>query len=1149
MNPALTLPELLAASSGDDAQRPAFLAPGRPALSHAGLRQQMAATRAALRHAGIGRRDTVAVVLQNGPELAAISLAVASSARCAPLNPAFGADEFRFYLGDLGPAALVIAATDRGRLRTIAASLGVRCLDVQWTADAPAGACELEGGGASGAVDDDAPNPDDVALLLHTSGTTSRPKLVPLTHRNLCASTANVVRTLELGPRDRSLNLMPLFHIHGFVASLLTSLAAGGGVACCAGYRDGEFLPWLDALRPSWYTAAPAIHQAVLAELARHPEGIAAKRLRFARSASAPLPGPVMRALEAALQAPVIEAYGMTEAAHQIASNPLPPGERRMGSVGLPAGPSVAIMDEAQRLLPRGSTGEIVIRGDNVTAGYASPREANADAFATGWFRTGDLGSIDDAGYVHITGRLKELINRAGEKVSPLEVDAALLEHSDVRQAVAFGIEHPTMGEDVAAAVVLKDGASTSTAEIRAFLFGRLADYKIPSQIVVVDAIPAGATGKVARATLPALLASKMRPAFVAPRDQAEREMAALFGEILGVAEVGALDNFFTLGGDSLRAFQLLTRIREQWQVDIPIVELFKEPTLAELAVATARGRRKSDATGQRTERDSLGGHGLIAQTLAALGITHVYGVPGQPVYATFAACAQAGLRTIGARHQMAAAMMAIAHNYFAGRQRAVGLLSAGAPAANAVGAVALARTNGWPLLVVAGAARDTAEASGHFMALDTAKLFRPVAKSVAFARTTEEIAATIRAAFDTVMEGRPGPVVVQIPEQALAGFTSPSEERAIAAVPHARTEPDRATVDRAAALLLDAKRPLLIVGGGARWDAPYDALRELVETLELPFITSPLGRGAIPDRHPLGMNAIRWLAQSRADVAFVLGARLNWTFRHGRQLVSRASIVQVDIHAPELDGERKPTIGIVSDLGSFMRALLSAPAMASARNVAARRDPDWIPSLQRARDEIEDKRDARARSARLPMSPLRLARELREALPRDAITILDGNLVMEAMEQAIPVNEPASRLTPGASGCLGIGVPFALAAKLVHPDRPVIAICGDFAFGVSAMELETAVRHHVPIVIVIANNDGNMGALRQRMYMDEGAEPIMRFQPGLRYDQIMAMFGGQAEHVERPEDIRPAIERALSSSRPACINIAVDPDAPFPGD
>jgi thiamine pyrophosphate-dependent acetolactate synthase large subunit-like protein len=296
-------------------------------------------------------------------------------------------------------------------------------------------------------------------------------------------------------------------------------------------------------------------------------------------------------------------------------------------------------------------------------------------------------------------------------------------------------------------------------------------------------------------------------------------------------------------------------------------------------------------------------------------------------------------------------------------------------------------------------------------------------------------------------------------------------------------------------------------------------------------------------------MNAIRWLAQSRADVAFVLGARLNWTFRHGRQLVSGASIVQVDIHAPELDGERKPTIGIVSDLGSFMRALLSAPAMASARNVAARRDPDWIPSLQRARDEIEDKRDARARSARLPMSPLRLARELREALPRDAITILDGNLVMEAMEQAIPVNEPASRLTPGASGCLGIGVPFALAAKLVHPDRPVIAICGDFAFGVSAMELETAVRHHVPIVIVIANNDGNMGALRQRMYMDEGAEPIMRFQPGLRYDQIMAMFGGQAEHVERPEDIRPAIERALSSSRPACINIAVDPDAPFPGD
>ena len=440
-----------------------------------------------------------------------------------------------------------------------------------------------------------APGPDDVALLLHTSGTTSRPKLVPLTHRNLCASAANVVRTLELSSADRSLNVMPLFHIHGFVASLLASLAAGGSVACCAGYRDGAFVPWVDELQPTWYTATPALHQAVLAELARDPDGTAANRLRFVRSASAPLPTAVMRALESALGAPVLEAYGMTEAAHQIASNPMPPGERRARSVGLPAGPSVAIMDDAQRLLPPGSTGEIVIRGDNVTAGYVSPREANADAFAAGWFRTGDVGSIDAAGYVHITGRLKELINRAGEKVSPAEVDEALLEHPHVRMAAAFGVPHPTMGEDIAAAVVLKDGAAASPAEVRAFLLGRLAEFKIPSQVVVVDAIPVGATGKIARADLGTLFASQLRPAFVAPRDEAERQMAMLFGEVLGASQVGAFDNFFALGGDSLRGFQLLSRIQAQWNVDVPILELFKEPTVAQLAAATTHARRNAE--------------------------------------------------------------------------------------------------------------------------------------------------------------------------------------------------------------------------------------------------------------------------------------------------------------------------------------------------------------------------------------------------------------------------------------------------------------------------------------------------------------------------------------------------------------------------
>ena len=595
------LPDFLRSDANRDGAAFALLAPERTPLTRAALLKQTAAAVASLRRAGVGRRDTVAVVLPNGPELAAVALAVASGARCAPLNPAFGADEFRFYLSDLRPAALLLAAIDRGDLRAIATASGVRCLDVSWTGDAPAGTFALGGIDAAAAASDDPPQPDDIALLLHTSGTTARAKLVPLTHRNLCASAANVARSLALTPGDRCLNMMPLFHIHGLVASLLASLASGGSVACCPGYRDGQFLPWLDALQPTWYTAAPALHQAVLAELARHPEG-AANRLRFARSASAPLPVSLLRSLESALRAPVIEAYGMTEAAHQIASNPLPPGERRPNSVGRAAGPSVAVMDAAQRLLPAGSTGEIVIRGENVAAGYASPREANADAFAAGWFRTGDLGCIDDAGYIHLTGRLKDLVNRAGEKISPAELDQALLEHPDVRMAVAFAVSHPTMGEDLAAAVVLKEGATASAAGIRAFLFGRLAEFKIPSQLVVVDAIPVGPAGKVARADLEAHFASHLRPACIAPPDAAEREMAALFGEVLGTSEVGAFDNFFTLGGDSLRGFQLLSRIRAQWRVDVPILDLFKGPTVAQLAATTARLRKD----GERAELERI---------------------------------------------------------------------------------------------------------------------------------------------------------------------------------------------------------------------------------------------------------------------------------------------------------------------------------------------------------------------------------------------------------------------------------------------------------------------------------------------------------------------------------------------------------------
>ncbi len=589
----MTILDLLNEAARQHPGAPALLAPSRAALSFEGLRLQTVETIAALRGFGIGADDKVAVVLPNGPEMAAAAVAVASAAICAPLNPAYGVEEFRFYLSDLQARALLLPAGQEGPARSVARELGIRCLDVRWDERGPAGRFELAGGeGLSGHGGSSPPDADDIALVLHTSGTTSRPKIVPLTHGNLCSSARNISRALQLSAQDRCLNIMPLFHIHGIVAALLASLAAGGSVACTPGYRDGQFLPWLDEFNPTWTTAVPSMYQAILAEVARAPAGTAAKRLRFARSSSAPLPPAVMRELEAVLQAPVIEAYGMTEAAHQMASNPMPPGARKPGSVGVAAGPELAIMDEAGTLLPVGTTGEIVIRGDNVTHGYGSNPEANAKAFTAGWFRTGDQGFMDAERYVFLTGRLKEIINRGGEKVSPREVDEALLEHPAVGQAVAFAVQHETLGEDIAAAVVLRAGANETGEQIRAFLFGRLAEFKIPSQLVIVDAIPKGATGKVQRIGLEEKLKDQLKPVFVTPRDATEARVAGIFAEVLGSGEVGAFCNFFSLGGDSLRGFQALARVRDQLQVDLSILDLFKAPTAALLAAQIGRSPR-----------------------------------------------------------------------------------------------------------------------------------------------------------------------------------------------------------------------------------------------------------------------------------------------------------------------------------------------------------------------------------------------------------------------------------------------------------------------------------------------------------------------------------------------------------------------------
>ena len=476
-------------------------APGRPGLTHGGLRELARHTVTALNGMGLGREDRVALVLPNGPEMAVAFVTFACGTTTAPLNPAYRAEEFDFYLSDLKARALVLLEGMESPARAVAAARGIPIIELVPGTEGPAGRFTLKperplSGTPARAGFAEA---GDVALVLHTSGTTARPKIVPLSHTNVTASAYHIGQTLELGREDVCLNIMPLFHIHGLIAAVLSSLAAGGGVVCTPGFNALKFFGWFEEVRPSWYTAVPTMHQAILGRASRNTGSIKAGRLRLIRSSSASLPPQVMEALEQAFGVPVIESYGMTEASHQMASNPLPPRPRHAGSVGIAAGPEVAIMDEAGTLLPPGALGEVVIRGRNVTAGYENNPEANAKSFTRGWFRTGDQGVLDEAGYLRLTGRLKEIINRGGEKISPLEVDTVLMDHPAVQQVVTFAMPHPKLGEEVAAAVVLREGASAGERELQDFASARLADFKVPRKIVFLPEIPKGATGKLQR--------------------------------------------------------------------------------------------------------------------------------------------------------------------------------------------------------------------------------------------------------------------------------------------------------------------------------------------------------------------------------------------------------------------------------------------------------------------------------------------------------------------------------------------------------------------------------------------------------------------------------------------------------------------------
>ena len=485
------LPSLLNAAPGNST---AVIIPETgTAITYESLRRQVNGMAEELAGIGVRRGERVANVLPNGLPTIVAFLAGSIAGTAAPLNPAYRFDEFCFYLEDTSAKVLLVPPEGVEEARRAAEHLKVPVYVVQMDDQ---GYVSIVGSPKKGSV---GPlNPEDVALVLHTSGSTGRPKRVPLKHKNLAVSCENVAKTYQLKANDVSLCVMPLFHIHGLVASTLSTFLTGGTVVVPGKFNPMSFWRTVREHGVTWYSCVPTIHQLSVARLNEKPEGL--EKLRFVRSCSSALSPVLMEKLEKVIQVPVLEAYGMTEASHQMCSNPLPPRARKAASVGPGTGVKVAIMDEEGNLLSSGELGEVVIQGPNVIEGYENNPEANAKSFTNGWFRTGDQGTIDAEGYLHLTARIKELINRGGEKIAPLEIDEVMLAHPCVAEAVAFGMPHPTWGEEVAIAVVLKE--PQTEAVLIEHCKQHLADFKVPRKIHIVEKIPRTATGKIQRRAL-----------------------------------------------------------------------------------------------------------------------------------------------------------------------------------------------------------------------------------------------------------------------------------------------------------------------------------------------------------------------------------------------------------------------------------------------------------------------------------------------------------------------------------------------------------------------------------------------------------------------------------------------------------------------
>ena len=536
----------------------------------------------------------------------------------------------------------------------------------------------------------------------------------------------------------------------------------------------------------------------------------------------------------------------------------------------------------------------------------------------------------------------------------------------------------------------------------------------------------------------------------------------------------------------------------------------------------------------------------LVARALQDQGADAIFTIVAGPVTNVIGACGEIGVRPIGVRHEQGASFMAIAHGYVAGKV-GVAMTGSGPGVTNTVTGVHVAWDSGYPLLVLGGSAALHQRGRMTFQEADSVAMMQPITKWAIQADSAARIPELIAMGYHKALSGRPGPVYIDLPLDVLREEVEDIDvRRAISSTPPARPQGDQLLIEQAAELLLNAERPLLIVGKGVRWagDEAFGDLQQLVEDLGVPFLSSPMGRGYIPDDHALNVAAARSQAMRGADVVMVLAARLNWMFQMGQGFAPDAKLIQVDIEAEEIGLQRDVDVGIAGDAGQVLRQLHDALEGRTEGLAELRAESPWRQELRETLARNAERLAPLLVSDKVPISHYRLMHEITRAAPRDAIITVDGEITMATARQVLQSYGPATRLNSGTNACIGTGVPFAIGAKLARPEATVISVNGDSAFGFNGMEIETALRHDLPVVFIVDNNQGILGStLETSLFGEDYPERVGMYVPEARYDRVMEAFGGHAEHVERPEEIGPALERALGAGRAALIDVAIDPE------